>query len=134
MPDSNPFGPAAADITWESVDAPSYDQADSALLDTGSDGLIIGGRTEDILGEAYARREAGASLDSVRRDLGMTGNGDVTNSILERALENGRRANEFDATGRITEPRKYFSGWTPRWTTKAERDADLQRQQMQHGH
>jgi len=133
MPD-NPFGPAAADITWESVDAPSYDAADSALLDTGSDGLIIGGRTEDILAEAYARREAGASLDSVRRDLGMTGNGDVTNSILERALENGRRANEFDATGRITERRKWWGGFTPHWTTKAERDADIQRRQMQHSH
>ncbi len=127
MPD-NPFGPAAADIAWESVDAPSYDAADSPLLDPGSDDLIIGGRSEDILGEAYARRASGASLDSVRRDLGMTGNSDVSNAVLERALEQGRRVNEFDASGRITEPRKWWGGWSPRWTTKAERDADLRRQ------
>jgi len=129
MPD-NPFGslPGASNIDWQSADLNDYDAADSALLDTGSDGLIIGGRSEHILGEAYARRAAGASIESVRRDLGLAGDGAVTNSILERALEQGRRVNEFDATGRITEIRKWWGGFTPQWVTKAERDADIRRQ------
>jgi len=138
MPDSNPFGPAASDIAWESADMPSYDATDSPLLDSLESDLIHGSG-EQILGEAYRRRAAGASLDAVRRDLGMAGNGDVSNGILEKALEQGRRVNEFDVSGRISEPRKYFSGWSPQWATKAERDAalaqrgDLRQQQMQHG-
>lgn len=132
MPDSHPFGLAASDIAWESADTPSYDVTDSPLLDSLESDLIHGSG-EQILGEAYRRRAAGASLDAVRRDLGMAGNGDVSNGILEKALEQGRRVNEFDASGRITEPRKWWGGWSPRWSTKAERDADLRQQQMRHG-
>jgi len=138
MPDSNPFGPAASDIAWESADMPSYDATDSPLLDSLESDLIHGSG-EQILGEAYRRREAGASLDAVRRDLGMAGAFDVTNGILEKAIAQGGRVAEYEATGRITEARKWWGGWSPQWATKAERDAalaqrgDLRQQQMQHG-
>ncbi len=132
MPAVPDFGPAASDIAWEPADTPSYDAMDSPLLDSLESDLIHGSG-EQILGEAYRRREAGASLDAVRRDLGMQGAFNVTNGILEKAIAQGGRVAEYEATGRITEARKYFSGWSPQWATKAERDADLRRQQMRHG-
>lgn len=85
--------------------------------------LILGAR-EDVLREAWRRRDAGASLEAIRRDTGTVGVHDLDNRTLEAALENGRRLEQFHETGRITERARYFGG-IPRLPTKAEYEAQL---------
>lgn len=70
--------------------------------------LIIGS-ANDVLRTAWRRREAGDSLEAIRRDTGTTGVHDLDNRTLESALEQGRRLEQAHTQGRITARGKVYS-------------------------
>lgn len=83
--------------------------ADNALLNPGSDGLITG-RGPEILMQMAQRRDQGASIAQLRRDTAMSGQFDVTDSMIDRAASQGARLREYTDTGRISETRRFWGG------------------------
>lgn len=76
-----------------------------------AEGFIQGTYGPDTLAEAFRRREGGASLSEVRRDLGLTGDRAVSDTTLERAVDRaGRGILGRLATGEAHEPRRYWGG------------------------
>lgn len=96
------------------------DAGDSDLLNPGSDGLVYG-ESSDVLRRLYEQREAGASIDQVRRAAGVD-HFQVTNSQIEAALEGGRWIKEWEENGTVRPRRRYWGG-VGHLPTKAEFEA-----------
>ena len=92
-------------------------------------GLIEGRHGPDTLAEAFRRREAGATLREVRRDLALSGNTEVSDAMLERAIDRaGRGILDQFVTGVVREQPRLFAGIPP-LPTRAEYEARQRAQQ-----